>query len=357
MIIRNTPTSGRALAIAAALVLALAPALAEARSGKGSSSGSRGSRTDSAPAATTTAPGAAQSFQRSAGPSQAAPAPGAAMNRPAAPQPAAGGMFSSPLAKGILGGLIGAGIFGLLAGSGLFSGLNGLAGFFGLLLQLALIGGLAWLAVSWWRRRQQPAAATAAPGYDRQATPPQAEIPPVGGAQARSPLDRLSGMSGLGGGAGASFGGGSAFSQQTTPLQLDGADFDAFESLLAQIQQAYANEDVGYLRRIATAEMAGYFADDLAEQRAKGLVAKSGSVKLLQGDLSEAWGEQSGEYATVAMRYEMIDALVEEATGKVVEGDLHKLQEITELWTFVRPHGSGPRGWALSAIQQVEQAA
>jgi predicted lipid-binding transport protein (Tim44 family) len=53
------------------------------------------------------------------------------------------------------------------------------------------------------------------------------------------------------------------------------------------------------------------------------------------------------------MRFEMIDALVEEATGKVVEGDLTNPQEITEVWTFMRPHGSGPKGWVLSAIQQV----
>ena len=44
-------------------------------------------------------------------------------------------------------------IVGLLMGSGLFSGLGSLAGIFGLLIQLALIGGLVWLAVAFWRRR------------------------------------------------------------------------------------------------------------------------------------------------------------------------------------------------------------
>ena len=364
MTIRNKLSGGRALALSAALVLALAPALAEARASKGTSSGNRGARTESAPAPTATAPAPGQSFQRSAGPNQAAPATG--VNRPAAaaaPAAAAGGMFSSPLARGIMGGLIGAGIFGLLSGSGLFSGLSGLAGIFGLLVQVALIGGLAWLALSWWRRRQQPAHATvgAENTYER-----TSGIPPVGGQSApeqtsapRSMLGGLGGgLGGLAGGASASesssagTGSSGAFGEQTRPLKLDGADFEAFEKLLGEIQQAYANEDAPYLRRIATAEMAGYFEADIAEQQARGLQAKSGNVKLLQGDLSEAWSENSGEYATVAMRFEMIDALVNEA-GKVVEGDLTKPQEITEVWTFVRGHDAGPKGWILSAIQQV----
>jgi predicted lipid-binding transport protein (Tim44 family) len=37
----------------------------------------------------------------------------------------------------------------------------------------------------------------------------------------------------------------------------------------------------------------------------------------------------------------------------VIEGDLVKPQETTEIWTFVRPTGSKPVDWKLSAIQQV----
>src|SRR3712207_6905487 len=48
----------------AAAALALAPALADARPGGGASSGSRGSRTYSAPPSTSTAPGQARQFDR-----------------------------------------------------------------------------------------------------------------------------------------------------------------------------------------------------------------------------------------------------------------------------------------------------
>ena len=370
---QNRRTAGRMFAVTTALVLALAPAVAEARAGKGSSSGSRGERSEAAPPSTATAPGAAQSFQRSAGPNQAAPAP--AVNRPGAAAQQSGGMFSSPLARGLMGGLIGAGLIGLLMGSGLLSGLGSLAGIFGLLIQLALIGGLVWLAVAFWRRRQQQQPAAAAAGLDRTATgpvpTPATPYSPYNPSEAQpqtAPRSALGGMGGgMGGGLGAGMGGGlggrglgalgggsSAYGAASQPLKVDGADFERFEKLLEEVQGAYAREDLGYLRRIATEEMAGYFREDLEEQERKGLQSKAGNVKLLQGDLSEAWVEQNGEFATVAMRYEMVDAIVDRATGRLVEGDLTKPQEITEIWTFIRGHGGSAQDWILSAIQQIE---
>jgi predicted lipid-binding transport protein (Tim44 family) len=360
---QNRRTASRFFAVSAALVLAFAPVLAEARAGKGSSSGSRGERSQSAPARTDTAPTGAQSFQRS-NPAQSTPAatparPGAAAA--AAPAAAAGGMFSSPLARGIMGGLLGAGIMGLLMGSGLFSGLGSLAGIFGLLVQLALIGGVVWLAVAWWRRRQQqqqPQMATPM-GYQR-ANGPEPVDAGQQQPQTSAPRSALGGIGGLGGGLGALGGGAaantsSAFGTPTRPLKVDGPDFERFEKVLEEVQGAYSLEDIGHLRRISTPEMAGYFEEDIAEQQAKGLIAKTGGVKLLQGDLSEAWSEASGDYATVAMRYEIFDAVLERDTNKVVSGDLKTPTEVTEIWTFLREHNSGPQAWVLAAIQQVEE--
>ena len=40
----------------------------------------------------------------------------------------------------------------------------------------------------------------------------------------------------------------------------------------------------------------------------------------------EAWREQQLEYATVALRYSLIDALIQTSTGRVIEGS--KVSEI-----------------------------
>ena len=69
-------------------------------------------------------------------------------------------------------------------------------------------------------------------------------------------------------------------------------------------------------------------------------------MKLLQGDLAEAWREGDTEYATVAMRYAIDDRMLERASGRVIEGGP---QQVTEVWTFMRVRGGS---WLLSAIQQ-----
>ncbi|HEY5794292.1 MAG TPA: TIM44-like domain-containing protein [Bosea sp. (in: a-proteobacteria)] len=321
---------GRVVAVLAGALL-LVPVLAEARPGGGKGSfGSRGSRTESAPAPTNTAPNGAQPFQRSAQPSptQAAPAAGAA----AAAQAARPSMARN-LMMGLGAGLLGAGLFGLLSGSGFFSGLASMAGILGFLLQIALIGGAIWLALRFFRRRSEPQLAGAGAPMPREMYQPQ-------------PDARMGAM-----GAGAMGGGAArpAAVPQSTPIELAGEDFSAFERLLGEVNAAYSNEDEKGLRERVTPEMFGYFDEDLSGNARKGLVDRVSDVKLLQGDLSEAWREDNLDYATVAMRFSLINALYERSSGKIVDGNATVPQEVTEHWTFVRPRGGA---WKLSGIQQ-----
>jgi predicted lipid-binding transport protein (Tim44 family) len=315
--------------------LAFVAADADARSGKGGSSGSRGSRTYSAPAPTTTAPTSAAPINRTMTQPSAA-------TRPTTPAgaPAQGGFFSRPgFLGGLAAGLLGAGLFGMLFGQGLFGNLAGFASILGFIVQLALIGGVAWLLLRWWQRRSQPAPAYAGGPAPRQAY----DEPQRGEPQQRTMLGNLLG----GGTAGAQAGAAGSPDE----IGIQGEDFDAFERLLGEIQTAYGREDLGALRARATPEMVSYFSEELADNASRGVVNEISDVKLLQGDLSEAWREDNTEYATVAMRFELKERFVERATGKVVEGDGEKPIEVTELWTFMRARGGN---WLLSAIQQVE---
>src|SRR5215470_17296427 len=178
-----------AVVMALALPTVIAVSAADARVGGGSSSGSRGSRTFSAPPSTPTAPGTAQPFNRT-------------FSQPGSPSTGSrigGGFFNRPGA-GLLGGLaagfLGAGLFGMLFGGGLFSGLGGFASILGLLLQIALIVLVVRLAMSWWHRRQmtEPAYAGAGPG--------------VGAGQAQA----------------STFGRGFGFGSGSAPLEIQPAD-------------------------------------------------------------------------------------------------------------------------------------
>jgi predicted lipid-binding transport protein (Tim44 family) len=306
------------VALALVGVVALGIAAVDARPGGGGSAGSRGSKTFSAPPSTNTAPNAAAPMQR-----QQAIAPKA--STAAAP---AQSRFGSGFGGMLMGGLLGAGLFGLLSGSGLFSGLNGLAGMLGLLLQVALIGGLVYLALAFFRSRQQPAMANAGMGgnvLNRESMTSTAR-PQAGPASMAMPA--------------------------TAPVALSTEDYQAFEGLLGQIQDAYGREDLRTLQGLATPEMANHFSDEIEANRRKNVHNLTSDSKLLQGDLAEAWSEEGYDYATVAMRYSLLETTVERGTGRVLSGDSQRPVEVTELWTYVRRTGSGDRGWKLSAIQQ-----
>jgi len=94
--------------------------------------------------------------------------------------------------------------------------------------------------------------------------------------------------------------------------------------------------------------MVAYFARDLEQNRARNVINKVSDTKLLQGDLAEAWREGDTDYASVAMRFSLIDRTLDRASGRLVEGS-EQPTEITEVWTFMRPRG---RDWELSALQQ-----
>ena len=309
----------RAIAIVLSLAVPLVMAIsaADARIGGGGSSGSRGTRTFSAPPSTSTAPGTAQPFNRtftqpgSPGMGTAAAATG-------------GGFFNrGGMGRGLLGGLaagfLGAGLLGMLFGGGMFSGLGGLSSIIGLMLQIGLIIIVVRLAMSWWQRRHTPAAAYA-------------------GGPAAAPGAQTGFGSGMGFGLGSN----------AAPLEIVPADYETFERLLGEIQAAWSNEDVAKLHTLATPEMVSYFSKDLEQNKANNDVNKVSAVKLLQGDLAEAWREGETDYASVAMRFSLIDKTLERTTGRVVAGSETPV-EVTEVWTFARQRGGN---WELSAIQQ-----
>ncbi|SCZ09028.1 Predicted lipid-binding transport protein, Tim44 family [Microvirga guangxiensis] len=334
------------VALAAALVLAGSAAEARVGGGRGGF-GSRGARTYSPPPATRTAPEAAAPIQRSQVPNQ-----GQNLNRPGAPAPNVAQPRRFGFGTGLMAGLFGAGLLGMLMGNGFFGGLGGLASIMGLLLQVGLIVLLISFAMKWFRRRQEPAYA-GPQSYNRSAA--GGSVPPTNGTRPAAGGmggGLAGGLGGLGGGALGGALGGLKQNRRRTDVRdevgIGEQDFAAFERSLVELQDAYSRQDIEKIWSMATPEMAGYIQEELNDYSARGVVNKVSDTRLLQGDLSEAWREGTAEYATVAMRFSVIDVLTDKATGRVVEGDASTPQEATELWTFRRDQGSS---WKISAIQ------
>jgi predicted lipid-binding transport protein (Tim44 family) len=224
--------------------------------------------------------------------------------------------------SGLMGGLIGAGIGGLLFGHGFLGGGGlGFGGFLGFLLQIFLVV----LLVRFLIRRFRGASPAFAGGPG---------IFARGGASAPGPAP----FGGAGGPAG------------PPPIQIGPQDYQEYERLLQSIQAAWSRQDLNALRSLATPEMLSYFAEQLATQTSQGVRNEVTDVQLLQGDLAQAWREGDRDYATVAMRFSMID-VTRDASGRVVDGSPGEHVTATELWTFIRSPGGR---WILSAIQQAK---
>ena len=305
-------------AVFAGALMATGVAPADARLGGGGSFGSRGSRTFSMPSATPTAPRMAP-IERSATPNSNFGNSGFG-NSGFGARP---GFFGGGFGRGLMGGFLGAGLFGMLFGGGFGGGLGGGMSIIGLLLQIGLLYLGFRFIMGFFRNRQAT----------------------TGGFAGNAPFP---------GGASAYAGNGAPnnAAPQGTPISIGPDDYQAFERRLVESQTAYSAGDVATLRRVATPEMATNFEQELADNDRQGVVNTLSDVRLLQGDLSEAWREGRGEYATVAMRFSLIDATTDKRSGRIVSGNPNVAQIVTEVWTFARAVGGSPAAWTLSAIQQ-----
>jgi predicted lipid-binding transport protein (Tim44 family) len=341
--LRSRITAALGVALALGLVLAQP---ADAR--RGGSFGSRGMRTYSVPRSTTTAPGFVPLVQRSmTGPGAAAG--GAFAPRPGMPgyssyRPGYGygaGPFGGFRGGGFLGGLVAGGLIGGLMGHGWGGGWGGYGGGFGgglltIVIQLAVLFFIVSLVMRFFRSR--------GPGLSPFAGPE----PAMGGPQGfGGPFGGSSGGGGFGAGPAAA-----PYVPTTGPaweIPITPQDQAAFETLLKEVQDAYAREDYAALRERCTPEIMGYLAEEMSYNATHGRKNEVTGTRLLQADVGEAWREGEVDYASAAMRYESIDVMRDRTSGAVLSGDPNRPTETTELWTFAR-HIGGP--WKLSAIQE-----
>jgi predicted lipid-binding transport protein (Tim44 family) len=224
---------------------------------------------------------------------------------------------------GLMGGLVFAGLAGLLFGHGFMGGGLGVFGLLGLLLQIFLVVMLVRFLFRLFTGGRSLSMAGGPNIFARGGMPGGGSMAgggPVGGARASGP----------------------------PPIAIGAADYQQFEQLLKGIQAAWSAHDMNALQAMATPEMVSYFADQLAQQVSQGVRNVVSDVSLVSGDLSQAWTEQGRDYATVAMRFSMVD-VTRDGSGRIVDGSATEHVTATEIWTFVRSRGGH---WILSAIQQ-----
>lgn len=362
----KTTLSSKALLCCLSLALISPPLLvsfaphADARAGSGRSMGSRGSRTYSSgsfgghsiqrsmtsPSSSSSGFSGYNSGSSTYRPAQPPMPPMAPRPAPAPTQPASGGSFL----KGVAGGVAGAAAYNMLTGgnkshaqetTGNTANNNNApqqnpsqdvtnqaqnapnpsysqqaekknGNTVGILIRVLIVVLIIWLAIRYFRKRQQPAQQN-------------------GNASNTHPMSPINQYI------------------KDTNIQLDQNDYTTFQQRLYEVQNAWDKQDLLTLQKLCTPEMASYFNEQLTELASQGLRNQVSNLQFQQGDLAEAWTEGMREYATVSMRYSLIDVTTD-SNGTVVKGNPNQPETVTEYWTFVRNVNN--KNWLLSAIQQ-----
>jgi predicted lipid-binding transport protein (Tim44 family) len=322
----------RSVVLTALIAMVLATLLwsldAWARAGGGGSSGSRGSRSFSAPARP--------------GPSPSSPdrqaTPPSSFQRPT---PQRSGWMSG-LMGGIggflLGGLIGSMLFGGL-GSGLGGGLFGGIG----LMEILLIGGVLYFVYAYMRRRQQSAPASSY-GYT---SPRESDTGSWQSGSTYAPsatMDMPDATSDLERGLGYIRQMDSAFDPQRFS--------DTAADIFFKVQGAWMARDMAPVRELITPEMYETMQKDAERLRAERRVDRMENIAVRAVDVTEAWQENGRDYVTVHFLASMLDYTIDERSNEVINGSRSDPVKFEEYWTFVRPVGPNP--WRLSAIQQAQ---
>jgi predicted lipid-binding transport protein (Tim44 family) len=241
----------------------------------------------------------------------------------------------------LLGGLLGSLLFGGLGGHGLFGGLG--------LLEIALIGGLIFFAISWMRRRQLQTAggpsyagAYGASSHGQSGwTPRPSPSEPVD-RSATAVLEPPAAPSDLERGLG---------HVRQMDAGFDPAHFAEWASdTFFKVQAAWTTRDLSRAADLLTPEMQAALQGQCDRLRAERQVNRLENIAVRRAEVTEAWQERGQDFVTVHFLATALDYTTDESGAQVLEGSRTEPVKFEEYWTFARP--VGPNAWRLSAIQQ-----
>ena len=295
-----------------------------ARVGGSRSTGSRGSRSMSTPTRPSTPSTPSSTSPSPSTSSSATPSQGPTPSQ--VPPPQTGG-FMRGMMGGLAGGFLGSMLFGGMGGLG-GDGLGGGGGFG--MLEIILLGGLAYLGYRFFmKRRQEQAVLTSQVAGT---TPGPYAAPAVVADTAGE--DRTKGLE---------------YIRRMDPSFGEKAFGETASDAFFRLQGGWTRRDLSPVSGLLTDEMRATLQADADALKAKGQINRLENISVRNVEITEAWQESGHDYLTVLFQANLLDYTTDEA-GKVLSGSDTVPVKFEEFWTFTRP--VGPGAWRLSAIQQ-----
>jgi len=227
---------------------------------------------------------------------------------------------------GLAGGFLGSMLFGGLGGMG-SGGLGG--GEFGM-LDIILLGGLAYLGYRFFMKRRQEQATS--PSQVAGTTPGLYAAPAAAADTAGE--DRTKGLE---------------YIRRMDPGFAEKAFGETASDAFFRLQGGWTRRDLSPVSALLTDEMRATLQADADALRAKRQINRLENISVRNVEITEAWQESGQDYVTVLFQANLLDYTTDEA-GKVLSGSDAVPVKFEEFWTFARP--VGPGAWRLSAIQQ-----
>jgi len=228
---------------------------------------------------------------------------------------------------GLAGGFLGSMLFGGLGGMG-SGGLGGDGGFG--LLDIILLGGLAYLGYRFFMKRRQEEAAWSP---QRAGTTPGPYAVPSAAADTTA-LDRDRGLE---------------YIRRMDPAFDAKAFGETASDAFFRLQGGWTRRDLSPVSGLLTEEMRATLQADVDALKTKGQINRLENISVRNVEITEAWQESGQEYVTVLFQANLLDYTTTDA-GKVLSGSDAVPVKFEEFWTFTRL--VGPGAWRLAAIQQ-----
>lgn len=119
------------------------------------------------------------------------------------------------------------------------------------------------------------------------------------------------------------------------------------KAAFTMIVEDFAKGDMGRITRLLSPPVLAHFQAALESRRAAGQVMES-SIKSIT-DAETAAARMEGDNAIITVRFVSVqENVLRDAEGRVIGGEMGKLEEITDLWTFTRNMKSNDPNWLLA---------
>ena len=137
------------------------------------------------------------------------------------------------------------------------------------------------------------------------------------------------------------------------PVSDPAFDPEAFkefaQDVFFKVQAAWTRRDIAVMRQYLGRELLSEYEGHFADLKAKGQINKLENIAVRKVEIVDS-GEMAGEdFIIVRFTANLLDYTVDEASGKVLEGNSSEPVKFDEKWAFARPKGTS--AWKLEGIQ------